>query len=748
MRHRPVLLLLLCLTASLSPLAAAGAGEFRAPSALILPAAVTVRAGDGSPWHRAGGHWLLAGGETGVLQVPAWWAGDRPPRGEMVVLSFEYRDDFARPVKAEVYSGLGYAAPYSELHRFGGSGNGRWRVARIPASADFILRYRPEGTLRFRLVPTEGLLAIRNVRLVAPLADEEARYNAETRAWIAREQRRVAVDPRYDEAAPAPSLLPLWRRRPLVPYTRSWMRLIAPRSVPEAGEAGAPLTARLFRNDTEPVQLGIYANRRDLKGVIVSVDPLTDGGGRPVAEITVRAAEYAKVRQRPKRTRWAELFPQRLWPAYPFDVPAGRSHLVWLTVRTREGGSLPGRYTTTVRIEADGVAPVSLPLRIEILDARLLTMEEAGLRLGGCARGLLPEFELAFLRTYNHNMINLWYSSVRPGLSASGNSFALDFRILDGAMAAAQRQGFTDVVYFLGGNPDRFPWSLHLPRTLAATVFGLDDAAWRRLLLPRPERLPAKIAPLVTEWTRRVSAHARARGWPNLILTPFDEPAKYIRRVKGLGLLSFIKPQFEQQVRLLRTADRGVPIYASIHEYPQGMVFLDDVDIFSTNIADRYPVIADAVRAAGKTFWEYAGTSDAGLPSTARYVFGYDFASRDSRGSLVWAQNWSNRFDTLDGKNWVYSWHTPFAVLPSPYLEGLREAWDDRRLLATLKRAAARRGVDISGFLKRLFAEVHARRGALRDRSAHSLEDPGNGVLVMDAWREAMVRKLIALQAR
>jgi hypothetical protein len=727
--------------------AGAGAFRWRAPAGLALPQAITpVKAGEFG-WRQEGDVWLLDGGRPGLLEAQAWWKGNRPPRGEVVVLHLSYQDDFPHPVTAEVHSGLSTTNPYSQVHRFGGAGDGRWKEARVPVSSDFIFRYEPAGSIRFRITPAAGTtLKARSFRLIAPLPDEEERYNAETRVWVKREQERADVPARYWRLAQKPVLDADWSGRPLVPYARHWMDLVRPISAPGSGEAGATLRARLFRNEDEPVQLGIYANGRDLKNVRVTTGPVKDAAGAAVAEVIVRVAEYSKVKGHLIPGYFVEPFPQRLWPPYAFDVPAGRSHMVWLTVRTREAAARPGKYAATVRVQADGVSEVAIPLEVEILNARLLTMEEAQLKLGGCTTGLVPEFELEFLRDYNHNMVNIWYASVRPALSKNGDALGMDFRIMDDWMAAAKRAGISDLVYFLGGNPYGFPQTMNLPRTLAATMLSLDDAGWREFALRDPNEVPASVARLMVEWTRRFGAHARKQGWPNVVLTPFDEPAKYVQYRTGLGMMGFIRPQFKQQVRLLRQGDPKAQIYGSIHHYEGGIEFLEDVDIFCTNAVHENWNLPDEVRKAGKILWEYSSTQDRGLPANARYTFGYYFAGHDSRGSLVWAYNWGKRFDTIDGDNWMYAWNTPFDVIPAPYMEGLREAWDDRRLIETLKRRAAEKGVDISGFLGELFKEVAAARGRGGTDTVDDFWERAKNDRAMDEWKQRLVDKLLSLE--
>jgi hypothetical protein len=74
------------------------------------------------------------------------------------------------------------------------------------------------------------------------------------------------------------------------------------------------------------------------------------------------------------------------------------------------------------------------------------------------------------LRQYNHNMVNIWYQAVRPDLSRKGDSFDMDFRVMDHWMASARRAGISDLVYFLGGDPYIFLRTMGLGQSLAAAA--------------------------------------------------------------------------------------------------------------------------------------------------------------------------------------------------------------------------------------------------------------------------------------
>ena len=663
----------------------------------------------------------------------------------MVVLELEYQDNLEAPVRAEVYSGLARNGNFSELHRFGGTGDGAWKVARIPCPWDMMMKVMPEGVMRLRLMTNGGRLAVRSFRLTGPGIDDQENYNRESREWVARTQNaRAKVEESYWELSQQPVLGDGVEE--LVVYCRNWMKPVLPVSAPQQGEMNFPLHVRMTLNEYEPLQLGVYANGHDLSKVEVAAGPVTDSSGKTVAGIKVRVAEYSLVKSRVDEDG-IEPFPQRLWPVFPFDVPANMSHMVWLTLHTEESTAVPGTYGTEILFNCEGGNRAVVPLEVEILPARLLTMGEAGLKLGGHTVGLVSEHDLAFQRKYNHNMIDLWYGAVRPDLSAKGDSMVIDFRLMDDFMLRATRQGFTDVYYFLGGNPYGFPMTMDQEVHLARAVLGKDDSTFRREAMRNPEKVHPEVAPLISEWTRRINRHAFDHGWPWITYSPMDEPAKWVQTRDPLGSLAFIKPHFNHWAALLRKGDPHVMVAADIHHYKGGMDFLPVLDVFCTNASHENLGMPDEVRAAGKVFWEFGGCDDRGMPGGGRYVLGFYFAANDSRATQLWAYNWGNRFDTLEGYNWLYAWYTPFDVIPHPFMEGVREGMDERRILETIKQHAARQGVDVSGFIRKLAAEWTANDQSIRrlkltrDNFWQALE----ANKVMDRWHNEMLDKLLEL---
>jgi hypothetical protein len=260
------------------------------------------------------------------------------------------------------------------------------------------------------------------------------------------------------------------------------------------------------------------------------------------------------------------------------------------------------------------------------------------------------------------------------------------------------------------------------------------------------------------DWVKQVSEHALANGWPELIFTPFDEPAKHRQkpyRKEGhlddelvIGTGPWIKGHFEDACELIREAAPTTRIYGSIH-HSSGIEFLPVIDVFCTNAIGMDPALGDKVRDGGpdKHFWQYTGVGAGSDPARMRYSYGYYFGAFNSRGSLLWAYNWGSRFDTTEGNNWMICWDTPFSTIPTLSYEGLREAWDDRRYIETLKQTAAAEGVEkeVNVFLENIFTEaVHSRAEGGED-TVDDFWNETTQLNKLDEWRSMIANKIIEI---
>ncbi|HYK91527.1 MAG TPA: hypothetical protein VE398_22355, partial [Acidobacteriota bacterium] len=256
---------------------------------------------------------------------------------------------------------------------------------------------------------------------------------------------------------------------------------------------------------------------------------------------------------------------------------------------------------------------------------------------------------------------------------------------------------------------------------------------------------------LYTQSLRDVTLHARENNWPELIFTPFDEPAKWAyreprpeaNRKYAIGCGPWIREHFKAACALIHEAIPQNKVYMSLHNNYEtdirgfkervGEVFIPDVDVVCTNAIQEDNELGEKVRKAGKAFWQYTGTQ------SPRYSFGFWFGAWDSRGSLCWAYNWGAHLDVTEGSNWQYAWSSPFETILTPAYEEMREAWDDRRYLETARAVARTAGKNIEPLLRQIFKHVLDNQGG--DNSWRRGQDPAQ----MDQWRAMLADAIVAL---
>ncbi|KKL64019.1 hypothetical protein LCGC14_2169280, partial [marine sediment metagenome] len=449
--------------------------------------------------------------------------------------------------------------------------------------------------------------------------------------------------------------------------------------------------------------------------------------------------------------------PLRLWPAFPVDIPAGRSHGFWITVRTEAGKSRPGLYRGKVTIRS-GDASAELPVEVEVLPLKLLTVDEAGVDMGACINALLPEQEMRTFQEHNLRVAqSRYHSSVLPLVDGDAG-LEVDFGYLDQWMAMAKAHGLTYFRYLMGGNPYGYPATMTLEKALFAKARGArggeaEFVAAHKAFRDKPDSagvLP-EIRPLYKLWARQVAEHARRKNWPKLVLEPFDEPAKWVRSFvfpnspEGcIGAGAWIKPHFKDAARLIREATKDALVGVTVHHATPGMPFIEDADLVSTNAIHEDLALGEKIRRAGKIFWQYTGcnaTQPAGIP---RYTCGFYFGAFGSSGGVTWAMNWGTGFEHYGDVSWAYSWYSPFGTITSPAYEGLREGLDDRRLVETCRKQFHGHP-EAQTLLKSILKEAVTARAKGGEDTVNDFYNSPKEVARLDTWRNRLLGELLKI---
>ncbi len=645
-------------------------------------------------------------GRSAVIPIQAWWGKSfRPAEGTIYDVQITYKDTASKPVVFLSHGGFVKYWGLGEVHRFGGAGDGQWKTAIVPVSWDLVCRKNVpfQGPSQFTefAIDAGSDLPIESIRIVPAAADSAARYGQETRTWVAQAQadkRETASRGRQQQ----PVLPDALKDAPLVAYARTYLVPLMQNAAPQEGEAGGPLKLKMARNEYEPATFGVYANGADLKNVTFSVSPLKGDKGKLACELDLRTAEYSAVADgnRQEGKSGCTMYPQRLWPMYPVNIAKAQSHWFWVTVHTLGEKTRPGKYTGTVTIQADG-QQTTLPIEVDVLPVTLLTMKETGLEVGGCS-AQVPAQDLQCLAAHNHTGMDIWFGGTQPQMRVIDGQIRFDWTYLDDWMGNAKKCGMDHMMWFLGGDPYGFPDTMNAERDFYRTTATGQSQELRKEFIERLNKDPDKILPEVRPryqaFIRDLATHAEANNWPNkLIIHPFDEPAKYVQSKASenpfhqvIGAGKWIKPHFEDGCALIREAAQGhknILTGGDMHHAAPSLALLGDVDVFCTNAIHEDPALGDKVRAAGVQFWQYSGTGANTPAHQGRYSFGFFFAAYNSRGSLIWAYDSTNRFDTSESTaQWGYGWYTPFGTVFTPFMVGVREGFDDRRWIETYKK--------------------------------------------------------------
>ena len=159
---------------------------------------------------------------------------------------------------------------------------------------------------------------------------------------------------------------------------------------PQTHPPEAPQPARLdaARNESEPLQIAVRSARA-VANVAVEVDPPTGAGGAKLADVSVGVVGYVpidhptsyyrstspawhrKVPTSPGRCDgWAGWWPDPILPRSSFDLPAGHTQPLWITVNVPKDAPA-GTYTGAVRLMSGGKLLTRVPFTVRVWDFAL-----------------------------------------------------------------------------------------------------------------------------------------------------------------------------------------------------------------------------------------------------------------------------------------------------------------------------------------------------------------------------------------
>jgi len=146
----------------------------------------------------------------------------------------------------------------------------------------------------------------------------------------------------------------------------SSMEKVFPRDVAFTCSPARQAQVELAGNETESIQLLIYAFGQDLKGATVQVGPLKSAAGKsgPVAQAS--PVGFVETKKPPYAVRYVGWHPDPILDFLKsFDVKKGEVEPVWIRVKA-PAGTPAGDYTAQITVKAANAAPIKLALKAHV----------------------------------------------------------------------------------------------------------------------------------------------------------------------------------------------------------------------------------------------------------------------------------------------------------------------------------------------------------------------------------------------
>jgi hypothetical protein len=493
------------------------------------------------------------------------------------------------------------------------------------------------------------------------------------------------------------------RARGYALFTRNVNQRLYPESVPLAGEQGDALYAFGAPGETVSAQTALRT-LAPLTGVRVTATALRGPNGAAIAadRVRVRWLEYAPTQGGGRRAfgrgaaatapvRQCIVLPLRIrsLPAAGLDLPANWTQGWWFTLSI-PASQAPGRYEGRIEYRHGDQPPVQFPLVLTVLPIQLGDVRSmffgAFLMLHGGPDSPLVHNVAQLKDLADRNIHGLLWFWGHYGLTVRrvDDQLKLDFGNLDAYMERVKEAGIKGPIALALGNDSRGHleqaigelWDLPLRRHTDNPQTGAD-----RLFCVATTDSPQMDA-LYVEAIRQLLDHAKAKGWPEIVFLPYDEPserlqAEYVHRA---GLLKKHFPQTR--------------IYGVVMGRVNDLSWIASVsDILVTNGGATQ--VRDYAKEHGKEFWTYGGQCHASATyGQARLDYGPRPWGIRTQGQWFWAYNWyvGDPMNEFDGRNADAGWAAAYppekpgeACVPSPAFEGMRAGVDDVRYAQALE---------------------------------------------------------------
>lgn len=496
-------------------------------------------------------------------------------------------------------------------------------------------------------------------------------------------------------------------------FTRPYLECIYPGTNPRPSERDPTLRIFATPGEYEPCNF-IIRPLRDIAGARVSAEAI--GPVLPSA-IDVRRVRYMRARPNYTVTGRYRVVPDVLERFDALDLKGGRNERIWLTLHVPENAK-PGLYRGSVALEC-GATTAKTPIELRILP--IVLREDPSKLFGIYYHHPLDQMFSAkddisreyFRRKADmehrdmlaHGTRNVVLSVYAPPADGEGK-FTFQWETLAAKLAMWKDHGFVGPVV-MGINTGGV-YEKHMKERYGSHLRGVKAP-------------PQAFSDEITLMVKAIESERLARGWPEFLYYPVDEPGHGESEVAFM--VTVLKACKAAGVRTYVTADPTADIFAAMRPF---------IDVWCTQpfAPDRETVITDS-RARGVEYWCYPnhvnGENDHTPVTGARMTYGFGFWRSGFRTLIPWIYSATvgDPFNYLDGsvQDFFNRTEPDGAPIPVAMWEAYREGYDDYRYIFTLEQ---------------LIAEAKAKGGALEQRAKaaeRELQNVWNAIAVQEKYK-------------
>ncbi len=486
---------------------------------------------------------------------------------------------------------------------------------------------------------------------------------------------------RYVDDTPPPPIRPEERRGGFRLFTRTYLEMIFPNSVPKADEIDRPVAIAATPGEREPISFCVRA-LRPLKRVKVEIGDFVgpDGARIPASAVSLGLVRFL---YRRGQARWGPfmdgrmLVPTYVEPGRAFNLDARETKQVWATLLV-PADAKPGAYRATATVTPAGGEGRDLPIELAVRPFRLA--EPKNVFFGMYSR-FHKESETKQDEIYAdmraHGMTTVGHCGpLGSKISKQGGRVVVAFDgkgELERAMAAYVKAGF----------PEPFVW-----------LMGRDVMRWCEKQGPLESDA---FADSYRQVILRILEHGKREGWPEIIFQPLDEPFEHAKRLAAakrcLQILKSIPG-----VRTEEDGPNGRPealeeVYALCD-----VIVQHDGPVMRRGRYDAaaWQAFLDRTKRDGKMVWFYNIDLTGYHPEVMRWGYGFGLWFSGATGMIEWAYQfpvgrWSND-KVYERENTIIYQYPPATTEPGgPAIgwEGIREGVDDYKYIHLLHQLMA-----------------------------------------------------------